>query len=355
MIAQESFEDRTEVPTPRRIQEARKKGQVVYSRDLAAALTLVATAGAFALLGPWLVASLRAGLSRSLSTLHEMESGNAASAVVSSGGTWVGAAAPLMLFALAAGAAATIVQIGFLFTGETLKLRVERLDPMEGIRRAFSMRTFVGIAGGLARGAVILGVLAASLWQEKATLAGLSSRPMPEALAAFTGSAITLFAKTALALAALGVIDWAYRRWQHLRDLRMSRREVQDELREFEGDPSMRNRRRTHHAQLEESRFIGQVPSAAVIVTDAGDLAIALRLTPEGTPVVIVTGQGATADRIRATALGHAIPILERPDLARSLARRGKAGTPVPSGLREDSVDAIAVGKEMKGLGRHDA
>jgi len=350
MMTETEVEDRTEAPTPRRLREARKKGQVAVSRDLAAALALLATAGGLHLLGPWLMAGLRAGLGRSLSGLHEMNSAEAAVSALGLGGEMMGAAAPILVFALAAGVLATLTQVGFIFTTETLKLQPDRLDPLGGFRRAFSMQTFVGIAGGLAKGAVILGILAASLWQERATLAGLSTRPLSEGLAVLTGSAAALFTKTALALLALGVVDWAYRRWQHLRDLRMSRREVQDELREFDGDPEIKRRRRSHHAQLDETRMLAHVPGALAVVTDDGDVAVALG-GEGGTPVVLAKARGAVADRIRETALGHGIPVLERADLARGLNRRGKSGSEVPSGLREGAAEVLAVAREMKGNG----
>ena len=346
-------EDRTEAPTPRRLREARKKGQVAVSRDLAAALALLAAAVGFYLFGSGFLSGLRAALTRSLSGLHEMESGGAPAAMVSAGSAMLGAAAPLILLALAAGAAATLAQVGFLFTGDTIRLKPERLDPFEGLRRMFSMRTFVAVAGGLAKGGIIVGVLAASLWQERVALASLSTRELPEALSILTGSAIALFWKTAIALLALGLVDWGYRRWQHVRDLRMSRREVEDELKEFEGDPATRDRRRAHHAKIAESRQLASVERADVVITDSEDLAIALGF--EEVPVILARGRGPAGDRIREAALGAGVPVLERTDLARSLDRDGVPGAAVPAALREGVAEAIAVGKDMRGLGRHDA
>ena len=350
-------EDRTEAPTPRRLREARKKGQVAVSRDLAAAMALLAAAAGLHLFGSGFLSGLRAALTRSLSGLHEMEAGGASSAAVSTGSAMLGAAAPLMILALAAGAAATLAQVGFLFTGDTIRLKPERLDPFEGLRRMFSMRTFVAVTGGLAKGGIIVGVLAASLWQERVALAGLSTRELPEALSILTGSAIALFWKTAIALLALGLVDWGYRRWQHLRDMRMSRREVEDELKEFEGDPTTRDRRRAHHERIAESRQLASVNRAEIVLTDSEDLAIALGFESESaeTPVILARGRGPSGDRIREAALAHGVPILERSDFARSLDREGVPGAAVPAALREGVAEAIAVGKDMKGLGRHDA
>ena len=348
MMTDPENEDRTEAPTPRRLREARQKGQVAVSRDLAAAVALLAAAGGLHLFGPGLLGGLRAGLERSLSGLHEMGADHATSAAMSSGAGVLGVAAPFLILAMAAGIAATLAQVGFLFTGETLQLRAERLDPMNGFRRAFSMPTFVALAGGLAKGGVIVVVLAASLWQERVALAGLSARPLPEALSVLSGSAAALFWKSAIALLALGLVDWSYRRWQHGRDLRMSRREIRDELKEFDGDPAIRDRRRAHHDRLEEDRQVAKVSAADVVVTDAGDLAVALGMAEEA-PLVLAKGKGGVADRIREAALAHGVPVVEKPDLARALHRGG-----VSAGLRTDAADAVTLGREMKGIGRHD-
>jgi flagellar biosynthetic protein FlhB len=339
-------DDRTEQPTPRRLDEARKKGQVALSRDLTAAVTLLVGAGGLTLLGPKLVAGLSTGLSRSLSSLHEMEAGTLTASMMTTGGGLLASAAPLILLALVAAVAGSVAQVGFLFTGATLGLRPERMDPIEGLRRAFSLQTAVGIAGGLAKGAVILGVLAASLWQDRITLASLSNRPLPEALAVLPGAAFSLFGKTALALLALGVVDWAYRRWQLRRDLRMSRREIADELREFEGDPAARERRRTHRTRLDEARRLDGVAAAGVVITDDADLAVAIRRDGEDVSVVAMD-RGAGGDRIRRRATEHGVATLERSDLARALYRRGAAGRAVPAGLRDESVEALEIAREM--------
>lgn len=350
MTRDESEEDRTEAPTPRKIREARKKGQVVVSRDIVASVALLATAAALPILGPGFLDGLRAGVGRSLSGIHEMGIAGAPAALVNTGLSLFASAAPLMILAAAAAGAATLGQVGFLFTGETLQLRGDRLDPIAGLRRAFSMPTFVGIAGGLAKGAIIFGVLAASLWQDRTTLASLSTRDLPEALGIASVSAVGLAGRTALALLALGLIDWAYRRWQHLRDLRMSRREIHDELSEFEGDPAMKDRRRAHYARLDDARQVARVNESVVVVADEREMAVALKLEA-GLPVVAAKGRGALADRIREAALAHGIPVLERSDLARALHKRGGAGAPVPAGVRDAAGEAIALAAQMKGTG----
>jgi flagellar biosynthetic protein FlhB len=337
MIPRDDSDDRTEAPTPRRLLEARKQGQVVASRDLVTAVVLLLAAGTLYAGGSGVLSGIRKGLGGSLASIHEAD----ASTVVKSGVALALPFAPLLLVPLLAGIAATLMQTGFLFTGETFRLKPERLDPAEGFRRAFSARTVVEIAGGLAKGTIVLGVLVVSLWQERAALAGLSLRPLPDAVGVLGGAALSMFVKAGLSLLALGLLDWAYRRWRLHRDLRMSRREVQDELREFEGNPEVRNRRRSLRARLEEARLAGRVPGSDVVVI-GGSCAVALKLE-NGRPVLVVSGKGGAADRIQEAAQSNGVPVIERRDLALALHRRG-----LVEALRADAAEVVDLGRRMK-------
>jgi flagellar biosynthetic protein FlhB len=342
MISRDATEDRTEAPTPRRLLEARKQGQVAASRDLVTAIMLLLAAGTLYAGGSKVMNGLRKGLGGSLASLHEAD----ASSVVKAALPLALPLAPLLLVPFVAGLAATLVQTGFLFTGETLRLNPERLDPAGGFRRTFSLRTFMDIAGGLAKGTIVLGVLVLSLWQERIALAGLSLRPLPEAARVLGAAALSMFVKAGLALLALGLLDWAYRRWQLHRDLRMSRREIQDELREFEGDPAIRNRRRSLRARLDEARLAGRVPGSDVVVI-GGSCAAALKLE-DGVPVLLASGKGGAADRIQEAAQSNGVPVIERQDLARSLHRHGSAGEPAPEALRTDAAEVVDLGRRIK-------
>lgn len=353
MTPDDFAENRTEPPTPRRLKEAREKGQVAVSRDLTAAAVLLAAAGAFHFLGPAFLAGLVAGLHGSLARLQEAPTGAEAwsAAVWGTGTALAGAAVPLILALVAAALAINFLQVGFLFTTEPLRLRGDRLSPATGLRRAFSMRTFVSLGGGLFRGAVILGVLAATLWQERTALLGISSRDLPDALRLLSGAGVGLAARTALALLALGLLDWAYQRWQLRRDLRMSRQDVRDELKRFEGDPAIRDRRRALRRRLAGQRMIPMTARATVVLTDSENLAVALRYRAESgdPPELVAKGAGSVSDRIREAALEHGVPVIERPDLARDLHRHGELGEHVPERLHEAVADVVALALRMKG------
>lgn len=352
MTSEQDAESRTEAPTPRRIREARSKGQVAHSRELAASIALLGAIGGMALAGPSLIEGLSNALRGSLENLHRMPEGvdSARAAMVAAGSAFLRVAVPLILAIVAAAVASHLIQIGFLFTGDPLLPKSSRLDPGEGIRRAFSLRTGVRLFGGLFRGAVVVAVLAATLWNEWPVLLNLSQRELPDAVRVAGAIAFGLALRAGLALLALGLIDWAFQRWQHLRDLRMSRQEVRDELRRFEGDPAIRDRRRALRRRLAVQRMIPLAARASVIVTDASDLCVALRYDPEsgGAPELLARGRGALADRLREVALEHGIPVIERPDLARPLNRRGEPGEEIPADLHEAAAEVLALALRLK-------
>ena len=352
MTRDQGADSRTEAPTPRRVREARSKGQVAHSRDLAASIALLGALGALALAGPSLIEGLANALRGSLENLHRMPgSGDAVRATaVSSGAVFMRIAGPLLLAILGVSVLSHLVQIGFIFTTDPLQPKASRLDPGEGIRRAFSLRTGVRLFGGLVRGAVVAAVLAATLWSEWPALQNLSTRELPEAVRLAGAITFGLALRAGLALLALGLLDWAYQRWQHLRDLRMSRQEVRDELRQFEGDPAIRDRRSALRRRLARQRMIPLVARATVIVTDTSDLCVALRYDPAsgGAPELLARGRGALADRIRGVALEHGIPVIERPDLARPLHRRGELGEEIPADLHEAAAEALALAFRLR-------
>jgi flagellar biosynthetic protein FlhB len=352
MRPEQSADNRTEAPTPRRIREARSKGQVAHSRDLAAAIALLGAIGALALAGPSFVEGLTSALRGSLENLHRMpEDADAVrAAIVAAGAASLRGAALLLLAIVAAAAASHLVQVGFLFTVDPILPQSSRLDPSEGMRRAFSWRTGVRLLGGLVRGAVVAAVLAATLWKEWPVLLSLSQRELPEAIQVASSTAFALALRAALALLALGLLDWAYQRWQHRRDLSMSRQEVRDELRRFEGDPAIRDRRRALRRRLAAQRMIPLAARATVMVTDAADLCAALRYDPEsgGPPELLARGRGALADRLREVAMERGIPVIERPDLARPLHRRGELGEEIPADLHGPAAEVLALALRMR-------
>jgi len=352
-MPEERLEERTEAATPRRRQEARERGHVARSADLSSAVVLLGAVLALELAGRSYVDGLLAAVSSVLGRLAEID-GDRQNLALHFGGALSAAFLGLLPFAVIVAAAAAginLLQVGFLWTGRPLVPQPERLDPVEGFRRLISGRSFVRLLGGCLKAAVVAAVVFLTIWAEHRRLTGLAGLGLEETLRYGAGAVFVLSLRAALALLVLGILDYAYQRWQYERDLRMSRAEIREELRRYEGDPRVRERRRGVQRQLALQRMLLRVPQATVVVSDPANLAVALEYDPEGegAPEVTAKGAGRMALRVCGTALEHGVPVVERPELARSLYRKVEAGRTVPEELFGDVAEVVACAYRLRG------
>ena len=348
-MAEESIGDRTEPATPRKREEARRRGQVARSADLSAAAVLLAGVAAVEIFGSGLAGGLVSSVSGALGNLPS-EEGDAMARFGASFGSVAMGFLPFVLLVVAAGLAVNLAQVGFLFTAAPLAPDPSRLDPVAGFRRILSGRSFVRLLGGLLKVAAVLGVALFTLWAERARLAGLSLRPFEEMLATGGEAVSALALRTALVLLALALLDYGYQRWQHERDLRMTRSELREEIRRYEGDPAIKERRRAVQRQLALGRMVEGVAGATVVLTNPTDLAVAVAYDPErmAVPVVLAKGRRLLAERIHETARAHDVPVVERTELARALYKSVAVGGSIPSEHYQAVADVLAWALKLK-------
>lgn len=304
--------DRTEAPTPRRLEKAREEGQVPLSREAVGFATLAAAALACLLVlpGPGMA------MLRAMRALLEAPGAGPAVALL-----WAAALVTVpVLLAVALGAvAATLAQTGWPEQG--LKVEAGRLNPWSGLTR------LVGVEGWieLLRTLLKLAGVGAALWvaaDPPALAAALALSPallLDRALAA----GWDLIFATLLAFGVLALADLAFTRFRFLRQMRMSREDIRQELRESEGDPMLKARRRRIAETRARRRMLAEVPKAAVVITNPTHYAVALSYQQGGAaaPRLVAKGVDAMAARIRAAAEDHGVPIVQNPPLARALWR----------------------------------
>jgi flagellar biosynthetic protein FlhB len=258
---------------------------------------------------------------------------------------------PFVGIVLAAALAANLVQVGFLFTAQPLSPDFDRINPVSGFARLFSARGLVRIVAGLFKLSAVAVVVLWTMWAERVRLVELSGLPFEQILAVAVDLMLTLSLRAAAVLLVLALFEYGFQRWQHERDLRMSKREVREELKRYEGDPRIRERRRALQQQLALQRMILGVPGATVVVTNPTHLAVALRYEKSmEAPVVVAKGAEQLARRIRESALEHDVPVIERKDLARALYRSVDVGQTIPAGLYQAAAEILAFVYRLKGL-----
>lgn len=314
---------KTEEPTPKKLEESRKKGQVPLSREMNNWIVLLAATIVVVAMGPALMESLAALLRLLLDNAYQV--GGAA------GGygeilrrlffdvlTIIGLP---MLFLAVAAFLAPFAQIGPLFAPEHIKPAWSKISPIAGFGRLFSLRSLFEFFKGILKISIVgvVGfILLYPFYQSVDHFIGL---PIPFMLEELNSLFFRLMAGVLVVLFVLAVIDVIYQRMEHMKKLRMSRQEIQDEFKQTEGDPHMRARLRQLRMEKSRQRMIQAVPEADVVITNPTHFAIALKYDPDkmDAPVCVAKGVDAVALRIREVANDNKVTIVENKPLARAL------------------------------------
>jgi flagellar biosynthetic protein FlhB len=333
--------EKTEAPSGRKLSEAREKGQVAKSQDLAAAIDLIAGVILLIAFGGSIMRAMagvmRHVLTNPADTLNPKEMGGLLLKL-----TWetVIVIAPVLGLLVVIAAGSHMIQFGFLFTTDALVPKLDRLDPVKGLGRIFSKRNLVKTIASVLK-LIVMGTVA---WLYlKSRLSMVAGLPL---LSTFGG--VALIAKLALELAIwllailliMGAADFLYQKWQHTEDLKMTKDEVKDERRSMEGDPSIKGRRYKLMRDMAMQRVSQAVPKADVIVTNPTHYSVAIQYDKDKmrAPRVVAKGVDHMAMRIRHVAMIHRIPIIERPPLARGL----YAGVEVGQEISPEFYQAVA-------------
>ncbi len=318
-------------------QKAREKGNVVKSQDLSSALALFAALGAMRVLGMPIL--------RDMVTMARIYFGQPGSGYDNVGGavdTGFNAlfllarlALPFMGFMLLAGVLACIFQVGFLFAPSAIAPKFEKINPIPGLARMFSVRSLFELVKSVLKLLLISYVVYLTLrnrWPEMLLLSQLA----PLGIVKVMGDiAVLLWFRIALVMLALGLMDYGFQRWRYEEDLKMTTQEAREEAKQMEGDPRIKQRVRHIQRQMAMQRMMKDVPKADVVVTNPTTYAVALRydMANMNAPTVIAKGARLLAQRIREIATENHVPVIEKPELARALFRTVEVGQPVPESL----------------------
>ena len=308
-------EDKTEEPTPHRRREARKRGQVMKSMEINAAVNMLGAAFFFTCFCRYFLEGFCSFLKHCISEMpqlaNEMFSFDFLARMTL--GQYLTLSAPFLMAALFLGLFSNIMQVGFLVSGETIKPQLERINPAEGAKRILSRRALFELIKSLLKVSIV-GVI--SYIYLCAQLPELLLLLRQEA-GVFTVTLVKVLQGLAIRVAAvfllLALLDYLYQRQEHQKSLRMSRKEVRDEFKNMEGDPHIRARQRERQRALAQQRNLEHVPEATVVITNPTHLAVALRYNEkeDQAPVLLAKGAAKIAERIREIAVENNIPVIQ--------------------------------------------
>lgn len=329
--------ERTESPTQKRLDEARAQGQVPRSRDLGAAAVVLTgglgLSGLGSVMGGRLLTIMRDGLS--ISRVEALDNAQMMLQFEHAAARGVMAAAPLLGLLLAAAVLAPLSIGGWTFSGQALVPSFERLNPVSGLARVFSLNGLIEVAKSFARFTVVALVAVVLLRHQFHSFSGLAAETTQAAI----GHALSLVGTALIALggalAAIALVDAPLTIWQHHKKLRMSRQEIRDEHKESEGSPEVKSRMRRAQQLLARKRMMQEVPKADVVITNPTHYAVALRYDDQRSraPIVVAKGRDLVALRIREIAAEHKVALVEAPPLARALHASCELGDEIPARL----------------------
>lgn len=345
-MAEDSDLEKTEPASPRRLEEARAKGQVPRSPELATFAVLLAAGGGMLYLGRMLIGSLE-----TIMTLGLTVDRNAAFRPDAMTARLLDAAvaaltgfAPFMVLMVLVAILAPLALSGWLFSTEALVPNFARMNPFAGLGRLFSAHGAIELGKALAKALLVGGVAAWVLYAEIEPILGLAAEPTDAALGHLGRLLAYSFLIVVAAMAVIVAIDVPYQIWDHAKQLRMTKDEVRQELKEQEGDPQIKARIRQLQREAARRQMMAEVPKADVVVTNPTHFAVALRYTESSmrAPAVVAKGAELIAGRIIEIARENSVPVVRAPPLARALHAHAEVGREIPAPLYTAVAEVLA-------------
>jgi len=349
--------EKTEKATAKKRRDARRKGQVRRSTEVNTTICAVIMFGLLFAIWPWYVEQMTAIFSNQLSraTITQVSSGmeynDIMNLLVRVGLGLFGTIAPVLGTALIAGVAANVLQIGFMFTTETLKVKLSKLNPVNGFKQMFSPRKLVDLAKNLLK-VFAVGYVAYSDYMTLLEKFGsYVGQDIHTSFIDIMRTAFLMALKMCIVMVFISVADFLYQWWKYEKDLRMTKQEVKDEYKMMEGDPKIKGKIRQKQLQMSAMRMMSAVPEADVVITNPTHYAVALGYDDQvsSAPTVLAKGQDYLARKIREVAMENGIQIVENPPLAQSLFAICEVNDEIPEDLYQAVADILVFVYRQKG------
>ncbi|WP_066151101.1 flagellar biosynthesis protein FlhB [Halalkalibacter krulwichiae] len=345
-------EEKTEKATPKKRQDTRKKGQVAKSTDVNTAIILL-----FVFLFLWLFGGLLGETLINLLThtfqtylLLEITEANFSSIFLELIFEAAIVLIPVMTIALIAGLAASYMQVGVLFAPEAIKLKLSKLDPIKGAKRIFSIRALVELVKSLLKIGLAGLVVFIIIWTSLEDVMLLSQKSVADGFYVIAQLVVTLGVSIAILLLILSIPDYLYQKYDHEKQIKMSKKDIKDEHKNMEGDPRIKSKRKQKQMEMAMQRMMQEVPKADVVITNPTHFAVALRYDEEkaDAPFVVAKGVDFVAQKIKGIAADNQVVTVENKPLARTLYAQADIGDQVPEELFKAVAEVLAYVYRLK-------
>ena len=348
--------EKTEEPTAKKLEDARKKGQVMRSTEVVTAATLLVF---FLMLkvfvgfiGNRFISSFHKTLGSIGDYTSEPFNTNMARTIIRSS-LWdiVVAAFPIMIAGFVVTIVSILFQVKWKVTTEPLKPKFDKFNPVSGMKRLFSKDKIMDLLKSTAKVIILAYVVYSYLKDQWPLIFKMYSYTLPQAIAVIGDTVISVGIRISLFFAAIAVFDLFYQKWKFHQDMMMSKQEVKDEYKNSEGDPKIKSQQRQRMQQASQRRMMQDLPNADVVITDPTHLAVAIRYDKEAheAPVVVAKGADYLAQKIKDVARANAVEIVENKPLARMLYHNVEIGAEIPPELYQMVAEVLAYVYSLQG------
>jgi flagellar biosynthetic protein FlhB len=329
----ESFQEKTEQPTEKRLQDARKKGQVAQSPELASCFVIL-------FLAVFLYYAMSKGFATMVGTYSsyirslsvEITPGNVRGMLLFAVHQWLIIVAPVFALLIALGVLSSFIQTGFMWSFEAISLKFETLDPLSGMKKLFSQRSFFNVIKSVLKICLLAYIVYSIITKELPAILGLAGQDTPSIVGFIARKCFGLAIKLGAVFLFLAGLDYLVQRWQQRKGLMMTRQEIKEEFKEREGSPLVKSRIRSLQRELARRRMIQDVKKADLVVTNPTTFAVAIMYVAREMPApkIVAKGGGFVAERIKEEARAHGVVVIENKPVARALFYAVKVGDYVP-------------------------
>ena len=340
-------DQKTERATPKKRRDERKKGNVFSSKDVINLISILMSFYFLRFYFPVLTAKVFEFVHRFMGYMATVQTGTgnfSRTVLLDVGVALVITIIPLLLVAILAAVVGTGLQTRFLFSAEALKPKFSRLNPLQGIKRLFSARSFVELFKSLIKISVILYVLYNFYQNRLVEIARLLHMDVISGVAYILNTVISLIFQICLVFVAIAFADYLFQRWDYEKNIRMTKQEVKEEYKQLEGDPKVKSQIKQRQRKFAMSRMIQQVPTADVIIRNPTHYAVALKydIDNDNAPVVVAKGSDEIAVRIIEVAEANDVHVTENVELARALFAASELNQEIPFDLYRAVAEILA-------------
>lgn len=345
--------EKTEKATPKKRQESRKKGQAAKSQDMNTAVNLIAVLVVLIIMGPYMYEHMAALMKEYFQNkIIEKPTEQNLQVMVFDIVKMMGLTlAPVLAIAVIAGVLVNVLQVGLMFTPESIQFKLEKLDPIAGSKRIFSLRAIVELLKSILKISFVGLAAFYVLYQRMDQIMKLSEVTVGEALAFLADTAVKVGLYAAVALLGIAIIDYLYQKYDFEKNIRMSKQDIKDEYKNSEGDPLIKSKIKQKQRQMAMQRMMQEVPNADVVITNPTHFAIALKYDEKKSlaPIVIAKGADLIAQKIKYIAKENDVIMVENRPLARALYDQTEVGQAIPEEFFKAVAEILAFVYKTKG------